>query len=484
MKMQSKNIGQIAEVIAGQSPPSDSYNEIAEGLPFYQGKTDFGNLNPIPRKWCTNPKKTAEVNDILMSVRAPVGPVNLANEKACIGRGLGAIRAKGLNDFRYIYYFLKNNQELVSRYSTGSTFKSIPKGDIEKIRINVPKDSLDQKRIAQVLADCEDLIAKRKESIALLDELLKSTFLEMFGDPRNNEGNWEFDKVIEYADCIVPGRDKPKSFTGDIPWVTTNDLKHLSFTKESKDKIGLSEDEISEVKARTVPSGSVLMTCVGDLGVVSIATQRMLVNQQLHSFQCKDSINNIFLMYALSFQTEYMYKRASTTTVPYLNKTNCNSIPVIKPPIDLQTEFALKVEKVEEIKKLFQNHLTEIENLYSRLSQDAFKGVLDLSKMVLKKSSFNLEKSEAAIKSQIITEAQTKYNQTPVEIEFIIDNVLNKDFDNKIFSVLDIWKKTKNHQTNITSSLIRSSLKEYIKNDKIEQVYDENLKEILFKLKK
>src|SRR5690606_8784615 len=208
-----------------------------------------------------------------------------------------------------------------------------------------------------------------------------ATFLDMFGDPRINSMNWEKESVITYADCIVPARDKPKSFTGSVPWVNTVDLIHLGKTFESKQSIGLTHEEIKEVGARIIPKNSVLMTCVGDLGVISIAETNMVINQQLHSFQCKEEMNNIFLMFVLSFQKKYMYKVASKTTVPYMNKTNCNSIPVIKPPLDMQIKFASFFEKINKIKNHLIESLKELENLFESLSQRAFKGQLDLSKV-------------------------------------------------------------------------------------------------------
>lgn len=90
-----------------------------------------------------------------------------------------------------------------------------------------------------------------------------------------------------------------------------------------------------------------------------------------------------------------MYKRASTTTVPYLNKTNCNSIPVIKPPLNQQIEFSKIIEEVEQTKQLYENHLIELENLYYRLSQDAFKGELDLSRVVLRENEYSIKEDLA-----------------------------------------------------------------------------------------
>ena len=118
------------------------------------------------------------------------------------------------------------------------------------------------------------------------------------------------------------------------------------------------------------------MTCVGDLGVLSICKEKCVVNQQLHTFQCNEEMNNVFLMFALSFQTKFMYKAASITTVPYMNKTICNSIPVINPPLYLQTKFARTVEKTESLKAKYQQSLQELEDLYGGLSQKGFRGEL------------------------------------------------------------------------------------------------------------
>jgi type I restriction enzyme S subunit len=83
--MALRSLGEVAEIIAGQSPPSASYNSKHEGLPFFQGKVDFNEVYPSVRIWCTEPNKVAIPNDILISVRAPVGPTNICNVKSCIG---------------------------------------------------------------------------------------------------------------------------------------------------------------------------------------------------------------------------------------------------------------------------------------------------------------------------------------------------------------------------------------------------------------
>ena len=101
-------LGDIAEVIAGQSPEGTSYNEFGQGLPLFQGKAEFGETHPIAKRWCSAPKKVAEAGDILISVRAPVGPTNIADVRCCIGRGLAAIRPHGcLADRDFIHWTLR-----------------------------------------------------------------------------------------------------------------------------------------------------------------------------------------------------------------------------------------------------------------------------------------------------------------------------------------------------------------------------------------
>ena len=116
---------EISEIILGQSPPSSTYNTDGEGLPFYQGKLEFGKLYPTPRKWCTKPKKIAQKGDVFISIRAPVGPTNICPEKSAVGRGLAAIR--GLNGIQpsFILFLMRRFENEIASRGTGTTFKAI-----------------------------------------------------------------------------------------------------------------------------------------------------------------------------------------------------------------------------------------------------------------------------------------------------------------------------------------------------------------------
>lgn len=319
----------------------------------------------------------------------------------------------------YLLRYLKSDwgNAQIRANTEGAVRDSLKFKGLESITLPLPPLD-DQIRIAHLLGKVEGLIAQRKQHLQQLDDLLKSVFLEMFGDPVRNTKGWEKKTAIDYAECIVPGRDKPKSFSGATPWVTTGDLQHLGYTSKSRSEIGLSEDEIKEVRAKVVPKSSVLLTCVGDLGVVSICIADMVINQQLHAFQVSEVMSEEFFMYSLSFQKNYMYQNASQTTLPYMNKTVCNRVPMIRPPKDLQDKFAKKVRFVHGIKSRYQQSLIDLEALYGALSQQAFKGELDLSRVPMPGVTPEKEKALTADIMQAPTE------QGPAIHLPVTDNVL------------------------------------------------------------
>ena len=143
-------LGDVCEVILGQSPPSSTYRKIPEGLPFFQGKADFGDISPNPTTWCVEPKKVAEPGDILISVRAPVGPTNIANTRCCIGRGLAALRCRNEADRDFVLAGLKLYESDISGMGTGSLFNAITGKQLKEFVFPLPPLP-EQKRIAALL---------------------------------------------------------------------------------------------------------------------------------------------------------------------------------------------------------------------------------------------------------------------------------------------------------------------------------------------
>ncbi|MFZ3593925.1 restriction endonuclease subunit S [Streptomyces sp. BH104] len=145
-------LDEIAEITLGQSPPGASYNSNGAGLPFFQGKAEFGELHPAARKWTTAATKTAQPGDILLSVRAPVGPTNIALNRCAIGRGLASIRARDGVSQRFLLHALRGTAHQLASRATGSTFGAVSGAVVREHLVPIPPLA-EQHRIVEALED-------------------------------------------------------------------------------------------------------------------------------------------------------------------------------------------------------------------------------------------------------------------------------------------------------------------------------------------
>lgn len=170
-----KTLSQIANITMGQSPAGSSYNEEGTGTVFYQGSTDFGWLFPTTRQYTTAPSRMAKKGDILLSVRAPVGDMNIANTDCCIGRGLAALNSKTGSD-GFLFYVMKYFKQIFDRRnSEGTTFGSITKNDLHSLTLAYPTADLLEK-YDEVVTNYNKMIFERslenRELVNLRDWLL------------------------------------------------------------------------------------------------------------------------------------------------------------------------------------------------------------------------------------------------------------------------------------------------------------------------
>ena len=191
-------------VIMGQSPLSDECNSEGKGLPFLQGNAEFGELFPTPKLYCETANKSAEINDVLLSVRAPVGAINISNQKVGIGRGLCAVRPIKSNS-KFIYYWLLKSVEELDSISTGSTFKAVNLDDVKSLKFPIIGNS-EQTTIANYLdhktTQIDDLIAKKERLIQLLEEERTVMINQV---------------VTKGLDPTVPMKDSGIEWLGEIP---------------------------------------------------------------------------------------------------------------------------------------------------------------------------------------------------------------------------------------------------------------------------
>ena len=172
---------EIANITMGQSPNSESYNDSADGMPFFQGQADYGDKYTIVKHWTNQPSKFAYKGDVLMSVRAPVGPVNISSCDCCIGRGLCSITSKdGLTNNEFLFNALNTIQEEIASKGTGSTFKAITKNDVYNIELPLGSIEL-QNKFAQIVEQIDKQKFEFENSLRKLEELQASLMQEYFG---------------------------------------------------------------------------------------------------------------------------------------------------------------------------------------------------------------------------------------------------------------------------------------------------------------
>lgn len=372
MKAKLKPLSELCVLNMGQSPSSDSYNQECEGIPFYQGNSDFGELHPTVRYWCNSPTKIANKGDILISVRAPIGALNIATERCCIGRGLAALSAKdGVCDTHYILYALRSRVDELNTNGTGSTFKAISKSILGNTQIPEP-GYVEQRKIAAKLDKTIELISLRRQQLIYLDTLVKSRFVEMFGDE-------QFEKKSVQTVCQnifgggTPSKSKPEYYIGEIPWVTPKDMKS-SMISDSIDHI--TEEAIISSAAKIVPKDSVLMVIRS--GVlkhtlpVAINTVPVTVNQDMKAFVVGKEVIPEYLLFTFLMREAEILSNVRVVTADNIEFSVIKNLPIPLPPLPLQQRFADFVRAADKSKFEIQQGLKTLELQYNALMQKYF----------------------------------------------------------------------------------------------------------------
>jgi type I restriction enzyme S subunit len=376
-----KRLGDAAELIMGQSPPGDTYNEIDQGMPFLQGKSEFGDISPEHVKYTTKPLKIAPKGSVLMSVRAPVGDVNIAGIDYCIGRGLASLSLyKGENAF--LFYVLNYFKNKIEKEGTGSTFKAITKSKLQKFKIPLPPIET-QRKIVAILAKAEETKKLRMQADELTSRLLQSVFFEMFGDPVINNKNLEIKTIEELSSEIVDcPHSTPKYVDSvtDFPCIRTTELKEGYI--DWKQMKYLDEHEYKKRVNRLIPiEGDVIYGREGSFGEAARvpANTNISLGQRVMLFRPKSKIcNSVFLWELMRSNSIYFQalKKTSGSTVRHVNIKDIKKFKGICPPIELQNKFAQVVEKIEAVQQTQKQSQQEIDNLFNALMQKAFKGEL------------------------------------------------------------------------------------------------------------
>jgi len=348
----------IVNLIMGQSPSSSTYNVSGIGLPFLQGNADFGEIYPNPKVFCSEPIKIAEKNDILLSVRAPVGDVNINPFKSCIGRGLSAIKPNYKNvNHMFLFYCLKFLNKLFKYLSSGSTFKAIRKSDIENFKLPLPPLP-EQKKIAEILSTVDNAIEKVDEAISKTERLKKGLMQELltkgighkeFKDTEIGRipREWEVKKVVDLfnVETGTTPSTKNKEYweSGNIVWLTPADMSKLNgsvYIKNSKRKV--TKKGLEETNLTLMPIDSIIISTRAPVGYVVIVKNNATFNQGCKGLIPKDrrEVNSKFYAYYLLSKRNLLVNLSGGSTFKELSKETLENFKLLLPPLSEQKKIA------------------------------------------------------------------------------------------------------------------------------------------------
>jgi type I restriction enzyme S subunit len=287
----------------------------------------------------------------------------------------------------YLLRYMKSDwgNEQIRANTEGAVRDSLKYRGLESIKIPLPPLD-DQKRIAHLLGKVEGLIARRKHHLQQLDDLLKSVFLEMFGDPVRNEKGWD-NKPLALLGDLDRGvskhrpRNAPELLNGKYPLIQTGDVSNAGTYIEAFTQ---TYSELGFAQSKLWPAGTLCITIAANIAQTGILTFDACFPDSVVGFTADEGeANALYILGIFWFFQRILEKNAPAAAQKNINLRILRELEVPAPPRNLQNQFAAIVEKVEGLKSRYQQSLTDLESLYGALSQKAFKGELDLSRVVL-----------------------------------------------------------------------------------------------------
>ena len=380
-------LGDIVDVTMGQSPKSKFYNTEKKGYPFLQGNKTFGFKYPTFDIYTTFLTKFAKSGDIIMSVRAPVGDLNITPVDMCLGRGVCSLRMKNGNQ-SFLFYMMKYYIPHLQKKENGTVFGSVNRNDITRLEVDIPESIEVQKKIARYLEVIDDKIQLNNMINNNLEQqaqtIFKSWFVDFTPFDKKMPTNWSKGTIDDLAKEIVCGKTPPTRTTEyygtEIPFITIPDMhgKIYSITTERYLSILGANSQVK----KSLPKNSVCVSCIGTAGLVTLVAKESQTNQQINSIIPKDGFSSYFIYLLMQTLYDTINKLGqSGSTIVNLNKTQFSKIQVIIPTVSVMTNFDEIMSPIFE--KILQN---QKENLSLVLLRDTLmpkliSGEIDVSEI-------------------------------------------------------------------------------------------------------
>lgn len=386
--MEYVKIKEFAEVVSGSTPKTNRGEYWDGQYPWItpaEINSDTRYVYDTQRKLTdlgvkSSSLKLLKKNTVLLTSRAPIGKVAIAGVDLYCNQGFkNLICNEEVACPKYLYYWLSSKTAYLNSLGRGATFKEISKSIVEEIEIPIlPIEK--QTKVADVLDKAQELIDKRKEQIAACEELIKSLFYHMFGDPVTNSKKWKKRNIgsrFVVKTGATPLRDEKEYWEkGSIPWIKTAELTGALIleSEECITHLGCRNSSVS-----FLPKETILIAMYGQgktRGMTGKLGIEATTNQACAALLPNSLDNQDFVWSQLKLTYNDLRNLGRGGNQPNLNLNLVKGFEIIVPPIDLQNDFAQKVEKIEQQKQRLQQSLTELENNFNALMQRAFKGEL------------------------------------------------------------------------------------------------------------
>lgn len=384
-----KELGKIALVNMGQSPDSENYNEIEEGLPLIQGNADIRNRKSFKRYFTTQLTKVCDEGDLILSVRAPVGSIGEASFKSCIGRGVCALKPNKV-DKEYLYQLLLNSEDKWKKIEQGSTFTAVSSDDVRKFKLLVPKNEVEQKAIAQVLSTADAAIHTTEKLIAQ-KELRKKWLMQQLltGKKRLKgfSGEWKGYHLGSLGDTYTGLTGKSKEDFGEgqpyIPYLNIFNNARIDVSNFDYVKITESDNQnkvrygdvfftVSSETADEVGMASVLLEDIEELYLNSFC-----FGFRLHDFKTLNPEFSSYFFRANNFRKE-VYKLSQGATRYNLSKTQLMKLKIVLPTIEEQKAIAQVLQAADTEIKLLKTKADKLREKKKGLMQQLLTGKVRL----------------------------------------------------------------------------------------------------------
>ncbi len=384
---------EVATFVMGQSPSSDTYNVSGSGLPFLQGKAEFGDVYPQPVKWCSSPLKVSPEGAILVSVRAPVGDVNIAPYKCCIGRGLAAIQPTTEADTKYLFYCLGFHKNRFEEQSSGSTFKSINKGVLKNFLTPLPPLP-EQKAIAHVLSTVQKAIETNEQVIEASRELKRSLMNHLFtyGPVSVDEAeqvpfketeigqvpeHWEvteLGKITRVSTGTTPSTKRSDYYSGHIPFIKTSEIANVILDSA---KVFVSEQAMKDYRLKLYEPGTVFLAMYGQgktRGQVALLNIKATTTQNTAAIVSGERVKPLYLWMYLMSQYEALRGEGIQGQISHLNLGYVKRLQIPLPPISEQQEISQVLSAVEQKIAVEENRKQSLSVLFKTLLHNLMTG--------------------------------------------------------------------------------------------------------------